>query len=310
MFYIQIDIGFLCKGVTIVFVHEGKKMTDPTEQLATQITYLLPTSTINRRFWAPGEEYNTGTYAPYDVVIRNARSAAAPFTLDDHGFCLGHHRSAITDWSSQYGPDSAYAREVIEVAKRLCGADLIIPLGGQLRTSGQTSATMQPPAGEAHVDFTTKTAQRLARVLYDKAAPDGPGYDRFICFSLWRALTPPPQDWPLALCEGGSVRDDEGTHNTKVDVDVIPTGDALFAEIPGEEDMVAATIFHHSPDHRWWYFPEMTADEVLFIKFNDSDHSKAWRAPHTAFHDVSRPDAKERRSMEYRAVAYFSKDRA
>jgi hypothetical protein len=275
--------------------------------LATQITYLLPGSTINRRFWAPGEEYNTGQYAPYDVNVRNARTAPAPFTLDQHGFCLGQHSSAVSDWGAQYGPDSAYAAEVVEVAKRLCGAGLVVPLGGQIRSSGMTSATVQPPAGEAHVDFTTKSANRLAALLYDKAAPGGPGYDRFIAFSLWRALSPPPQDWPLALCEGGSVRDDEGTHNTKVDVDVIPTGDALFAPIAGEEDMVAATIFRHSPDHRWWYFPDMTADEVIFIKFHDSDHSKAWRAPHTAFHDSSRSDAHERRSMEYRALAYFEK---
>ena len=67
-------------------------------------------------------------------------------------------------------------------------------------------------------------------------------------------LSPPPQDMPLALCDGRSVRDDEGTPNTKVDVDEIPVGDALFAPIEGEETMAAATIFHYSPNHRWWYF--------------------------------------------------------
>src|SRR2546430_10072361 len=59
------------------------------------------------------------------------------------------------------------------------------------------------------------------------AHPEGAGYRRFIAFSLWRVLSAPPQDMPLALCEGRSVRDDEGTHNTKVDVAEIPTGDAL-----------------------------------------------------------------------------------
>ncbi len=282
--------------------------TAPTH-VATQIDYLLPTSRINRRFWAPGEEYNTGVYAPYDVTIRNAR-LAGPFTLDEHGFTLATHHSAVTDWGANYGPDSAYAAEVVEVAKRLCGADFAIPMSGQMRSSGLTGASVQPPAAEAHVDFTTKTAQMVAERLYRAKRPDGAGFSRFICFSLWRPLSPPPQDMPLALCEGGSVRDDEGTRNTKVDVDAIPTGDALFAPIQGEEDMVAATIFRHSPDHKWWYFPDMTADEVIFIKFHDSDHSRAWRAPHTAFHDTSRPDANERKSMEFRAVAYFTKDAA
>jgi hypothetical protein len=277
--------------------------------VAAKIDYLLPTSRINRRFWAPGEEYNTGVYASYDVTIRDAR-AAGPFTLDTHGFELGLFPTDVTDWEANYGPETSYAKQVGEIAKAMCGADLVVPMGGQVRCSGLTSATVQPPAAEAHVDFTTKTAQRVAEMMYRKVRPEGAGFDRFICFSLWRCLTLGPQDMPLALCEGRSVRDDEGTANTKVDVDVIPTGDDLFVEIPGEEDMVAATIFHHSPDHRWWYFPDMNPDEVIFIKFHDSDHDRAWRAPHTAFRDFSRADTLERRSMEYRAVAYFTRDQA
>jgi len=281
--------------------------SEPSAEIRTTIDYLLPTSRINRRFWAPGEECNTGVYAQYDVVVRDARRAG-PFTLDEHGFCLARHQSAITDWDANYTADCAYAAEVAEVAKRLTGADLVVPMGGMLRTSGLTSPTMQPPAAEAHVDFTTKSANRIAAMLYKSARGDGAGYDRFIAFSLWRALSPPPQDMPLALCEAGSVRDDEGTHNTKVDVDEIPTGDALFAPIEGEEGMAAATIFHHSPDHRWWYFPDMTPGEVILIKFHDSDHARAWRCPHTAFRDNTRPDAVERRSMEYRGIAYFTRD--
>lgn len=103
------------------------------------------------------------------------------------------------------------------------------------------------------------------------------------------------------------MRDDEGTHNTKVDVTEIPTGDALYAPIEGEENMAAATIFHYSAGHRWWYFPDMQPDEVIFIKFYDSDHSKAWRCPHTAFRDTTRTDTVPRRSIEFRAIAYFSK---
>jgi hypothetical protein len=51
----------------------------------------------------------------------------------------------------------------------------------------------------------------------------------------------------------------------------------------------------------------MQPDEVIFIKLYDSDHSRAWRCPHTAFRDTTRPDARPRRSMEFRAMAYFSR---
>jgi hypothetical protein len=281
-------------------------MSRAAAEVQATIDYLVPTSRINRRFWAPGKELNTGVYASYPVTIRNAR-LGGPFTLDEHGFCLGRHRTSITDWENQYGPDSAYATEVAEVAMRLSGADVVVLLGGMMRNSAATGPTVQPPAAEAHVDFTQGFAERRAEAMYRNAHPQGPGYRRFIGFSLWRALSAPPQDMPLALCEGRSVRNDEGTRNTKVDVAEIPTGDALYAPIAGEEDMPAATIFHHSPGHRWWYFPDMEPDEVIFIKLYDSDHTKAWRCPHTAFRDSSRPDARPRRSMEFRGMAYFSR---
>ena len=284
---------------------EGTSVAGPST--AAQISYLLPSSRVNRRYWAPGAEMNTGVYAPYDVVIHNAR-LSGPFTLDGHGFALAEYPTQDHDWESQYGADSSYAAEICAIAAQMTGADFIVPMGGMTRSSGLTGPMVQPPAAEAHVDFTQRSAHMLADRIYRGRRPDGKGYDRFICFSIWRALSPPPQDMPLALCEGGSVRDDEGTANTKVDVDELPQGDAIFADVPGEEDMMAATIFHHSPDHRWWYFPDMTRDEVIFIKFYDSDHSRAWRAPHTAFQDTSRPDAHERRSIEFRGVAYFTRD--
>lgn len=284
-----------------------RQISRASDAVETQIDYLIPTSRINRRFWAPGAELNTGVYQPYPVVIRNARLAPEPFTLDKHGFCLATHQTAVTDWRDADHVDAIYPAEVMARTMELTGADFVVPMGGMVRSTGQTGPGVQPPAAEAHVDFTTNTANKLAARLFEAANPGGPGYDRFIAFSFWRATSPPPQSWPLALCDGSSVGDEEGTRNTKVDVDVLPEGDDLWRDIPGEEDMVAATIFHHSPNHRWYYYPDMTADEIVFIKFHDSDHNRAWRAPHTAFHDTSRPDAVIRESYEYRGVAYFSK---
>lgn len=280
-------------------------ISEPAAAIETTIDYLVPTSRINRRFWAPGREVNTGVYQPYPVTIRNARLSPEPVTLDTHGFELARHRSAIRDFRD---PDAVkdYPAEVAQVARALTGADLVVPMGGQLRSPVISGAGVQPPAAEAHVDFNTKTARKIASAIYHKAAPGGPGFSRFIAFSLWRTFSPPPQDWPLALCDFRSVGAGDDAANVKVDVDEIPEGDALFAPIEGEDEMMAATIFHHNPDHRWWYFPDMSADEVILIKFHDSDHSRAWRAPHTAFHDTTRSDARTRESYEFRAIAYFT----
>src|SRR5579863_6429915 len=109
------------------------------DAVQTTIDYLVPTSRINRRFWAPGRELNTGVYAPYPVTIRNAR-LAGPFRLDEHGFCLAHHTTRIRDWEGNYAGDSAYAAEVREAVMRLTGAELVVPMGGMLRDAAQTSS--------------------------------------------------------------------------------------------------------------------------------------------------------------------------
>src|SRR5512145_661177 len=175
--------------------------TQPPAELQASITYLVPTSRINRRFWAPGAELNTGVYAPHPVTIRNARLADEAIDLDTHGFCLAHHRTRVTDFADAAAVSQVYPVEVVTFVRELTGADIVVLLGGMMRSSGSTGPSCQPPAGEAHVDFTERSARRIADRLYAQAAPDGAGYDRFISFSLWRALSPAPQDWPLALCD-------------------------------------------------------------------------------------------------------------
>jgi hypothetical protein len=49
----------------------------------------------------------------------------------------------------------------------------------------------------------------------------------------------------------------------------------------------------------------MERDDALLFKFHDSDHSRTWRCPHTAFIDSSSPNANTRESIEVRSVAFW-----
>jgi hypothetical protein len=49
----------------------------------------------------------------------------------------------------------------------------------------------------------------------------------------------------------------------------------------------------------------MNRDEVIVIKFHDSDRDRAWFSAHTAFHDESRAGAQTRESIEFRTVSYW-----
>jgi hypothetical protein len=165
---------------------------------------------------------------------------------------------------------------------------------------------VQPPAAEAHCDSSPDRIDNWALTLFQQRFPGAPRYKRFLYTSFWRAFSPPPQDYPLALCDGNSVADEEGVPNTLHIVDNIPEREEMLRPMPDEDTRIAAAIFHHNPKHRWWYFSNMTRDEVLLLVFHDSRRVRPWRVPHTAFHDITRPNAHARQSIEFRSVAYFS----
>lgn len=291
---------------------------DTARKAPALIRYLDEGEYVTRRYVSQGVEMNTGDYRDYPVEVRDGMPIRDHFSLDVHGFAIARHQSAIVDFQDKAAVDAGYQREVEALVARLTGADKVATQGWMIRTSGDLSARaqekvagyvhsggIQPPAGEAHVDYNELTGKRAAARVYGQAFPDGPGYQRYICFSLWRTFSPGPQDWPLAVCDGRTVGDAETASNTLFVVDEFPVGDALTAPVDGEDQMIAATIFRYRPQHRWWYFANMEADDVLLFKFQDSAHSVTWRCPHTAFHDTSLPDTKIRESIEVRGVAFF-----
>jgi hypothetical protein len=282
-----------------------------------QITYLAPGSFINRRFVSPGREVNTGDYLPYAVTIRDARPRQADFTLASHGFMLTRSPSNVRNFMDKDQVDATYPAEVAAAIKQLTGADRVATLGWMCRTSGDLSAYarqevgyqhmggVQPPAGEAHVDSAPDRVDRMAQRIYQERFPGAGPYSRYLYMSFWRTFSPPPQDYPLALCDGNSVGDDEGVPNTMFVVDKIPDREEMLRPMPDEDKAIAAAIFRHNPRHRWWYFSNMTREEALLFVFHDSRRIQPWRVPHTAFRDTSRPGAKPRESIELRSIAYF-----
>lgn len=273
---------------------------------------------VTRRYVSQGHEINTGTYSDHEITIRDGMPIRDHFALDTHGFMIAHLPTAVTDFHDKENVAALYEREVERNVLGLTGADKCVARGWMLRTSADLSAHaanktagyqhtggIQPPAGEAHVDTNTASARRMAEATYRQQFPDGPGFKRFLVSSFWRTFSPPPQDIPLAVCDARTSFGGSEKSNTLYIVDEFPTGDALTAPDPDEDKKLAATIFSYHPDHRWWYFRGMTADDALLFKFHDSDHSLAWRCPHSAFRDGSQPGGNVRESIECRSVAFW-----
>jgi hypothetical protein len=293
-------------------------LEDSAREVRATIRYVDPGDFVTRRYVSQGAEINTGTYSDHAVVVRDAMPIREHFELDIHGFMIARQPTVVKNFHDKGEVDRLYEREVEEHVRQLTGADTVVARGWMIRTSAdlsqrttekvenyQHSGGVQPTAGEAHVDLNTPTAQRMAAWTYKKHFPDGPGYSRFLIASYWRTFSPPPQDVPLAMCDGRTSFGGEEKSNTLFVVDAFPTGDALTVPVEGEDKMMAATIPSYHPGHRWWYFSNMERDDALLFKFHDSDHSRTWRCPHTAFHDPSFPDANIRESIETRIVAFW-----
>lgn len=300
----------------------NERLEETVRTTQANLNYLLPGTKINRRFVSAGVEVNTGRYGSFLTTIRDGRAIEDHFSLDQHGFQLLKAPTAVADFHDKTEVDAKYQDEVCDHVQRAFGADLVVPKGWMIRTSGdlpkhsdsETGADkpyrhyggVQPPAGEVHVDTEPSRQQRDAQLAYDRARPGGPGFKRFVISSFWRTFSPPPQACTLAVCDARSVRDDEGLPNVLWVVDKIPENeDAMLAEDMDDDAQLAAAIFLHNPDHRWWYFSRMGRDEALLLKFHDSDRSVAWRTPHTAFWDDSFPDANVRESIECRTIAFW-----
>jgi len=269
-----------------------------------ELWYLDPSSTLLRRFTAPGASVNTGSYLPVTMTIHDARPQRDRLRLERNGFQLFDHRSAVTDFTDRAAVERIYPAESAAFVQEVTGADRVVPSGFVLRRSQapQENAS-QPAAALVHDDYSANGAREAADAAYARHFPDGPGYRRALITSLWRVFSPPPQDWPLAICDFTSVGDDEGLDNRLYFVDEIP--DDLAVEMPAGHPSASGSEFVHRPGHRWWYFPDMHRDEVLLLVLNDSDHERAWRVPHSAFHDTGAAATEARHSIELRSIAFF-----
>lgn len=288
------------------------------EAIEASLYYVEPEASLYRRFIATGAEVNTFGYTETVVRMHNGRPHRDELTMEKAGFQLLDHRSKVTNFLDEDEVGRIYPHEALDLVQGVTGADVVLMTNWNLRSTnpgevedfkaqGRRDRTgrMQPPGTQVHIDHYPDHAERMARKLYDEQRPDGPGYHRYISMSLWRTFSEPPQDRPLAMCDATSVRDEEGVRNALVFVDEVPDEAGMRAPIEGEDKLTAATLFKPSPDHRWWFFPDMNRDEAVLFKFHDSAMEGAWRVPHTAFIDRSVDNPVIRKSIELRCTAYF-----
>ncbi len=246
------------------------------------------------RYYANDHSRDTVIIDAHDMPVINARGLNT--SLDTEGFALAPHVSRIADFTDRDAIWSCHRGEIAALIKEQTGADHVaVNAPGVLRYSERSklAGTLDNsfPARFAHVDVSDATAARFSA----QAAPDGRSLTRSAHYNVWRAISEPPQDVPLAVCDARSVAAQD-----------LIAADAIFDVADGPEWSFEGLVVAHNPDHRWHYFADMTRNEVIIFKTNDSLPNVAHCVPHVAFDDLDCPaEAPPRASIEMRATAYW-----
>lgn len=262
-----------------------------------ELNYLAPTDGKPRTYAfdpPPGEPKSTALPEPHQVPVFDGRSISDSFSLDREGFALVRHPTAVRDFYNDEEIRKVYYPAAESFIRATLRADRVVIFDHTVRRRVDGAADIRgagprQPATRIHVDQTDASgANRVREHL--PAEADELLKGRVQVINLWRPIRGPLRDTPLALCDAASVATDD-----------LVASDLIYPNRRGETYSVK-----FNPDHRWFYFPEMTADQALLLKCYDSaTDGRARFAPHTAFVDPTTPkDALPRESIELRTLVF------
>jgi hypothetical protein len=252
-------------------------------------------------FYAKDHDRDHLVLEPHRVRIEDARQVEPAPSLDREGFTLVPHKTAVSDFTDSAAVDAIYPKEIEALIRRVTGADHVVARGTVLRFVEQArrdAFVNSLPAGFVHVDTSRESFAMFAGLnLGDHPDREALLAGRYVGFNIWRVLTPPPQDMPLAVCSAASVTEAERV-----------TGEARVDGVGIEEFRFGSSLFRASPEHLWYYYRDMRPDEALVFKQFDTADPSIVGVPHVAFADPSAPeDAVPRASAEIRAYAYWGR---
>ena len=227
--------------------------------------------------------------------------------LFKNGFELHSHTSAVTNWDDGEEVRQVYYPEICEKVKELTGATHTF-CANHLRRNSDLSGVMAKlfgvataPIESVHNDFTSIYGDALIRSFEQEDGVTFGNVDemkaagvteevmrnsRLVMVNTWRSVSDEPlQRNPLAVCDVRTVGLDE----------------LVASRLGGNADSLEVYSSMFSPEHEWYYYPEMNKDEVLMILTYDSAMTPFVPTLHTSFSVPGMPeDAPARRSCEAR----------
>lgn len=241
--------------------------------------------------------------APRAVTITNARLMPDAFSLDMEGFTLAQHNTQVTDFNDDEQLDSIYAREIEALIAEAAGGTSAVVYDHTRRSTNlahREAYASRDPVPAPHSDYTDASAFQRMRDKFGDADAEERLKHRFSIVNAWRSMRGTLEQWPLTVCDARTI-DEAALTQTRREAPVRP--DPSFEYNRPSETRHA--VF--DPAHKWYWFPRMTADEVLLFKNYDTRTDGTARyALHSAFEDPDTlPDAPPRETIETRAFVFY-----
>jgi hypothetical protein len=226
------------------------------------------------------------------VIVRDARELAEP-SLDVEGFALVRFESSLGDAYDPHEVVRVYYPEVESRVRRFTGAQRVLVFDHNVRNTDRAqegSELSQSPVHFVHNDYTVRSGPQRVRDLVGGEEAEALLRRHFAVINVWRPIRGPVQQAPLAFCDASSL----------AQRDFVAT-DLRYRDRVGEVYSLT-----YRPEHRWFYYPGMRADEALLLKCYDSDPARACFTAHSAIEDPGAPvGAAARESIEVRTLAFF-----
>ena len=278
--------------------------------LEASINYIAPMDQKPTYYMAPppGVPEENVTYDRHTVVIRDARRLTPRASLDWEGFELVEHHTAVPDLYDVAAIQNVYYAEVAALVKQATGAERVVAFDWNIRSSevhGTEGGTpdkdpddhtpfdpeqAQAPVRSAHNDYTDLSGPQRVRDFMGESEAEELLQRRFAIINVWKPIRGPVRQVPLAVCDARSIGPGQ-----LLDTDLV------YPDRVGEVSMLT-----YDAGQRWFYVPEMRAEEALLLKCYDSERNRARFTAHSAFDDpTSALDAPPRESIEVRTLAFF-----
>ncbi|KAI9689615.1 MAG: hypothetical protein M1822_010267 [Bathelium mastoideum] len=234
----------------------------------------------------------------HEVTIHDGWHRSNEFSIDKEGFSLHDFGTGFEKWEDEEATKAEFYPEVVDFLKKQVGAKRVLVFDHTIRTKAneakkltqESNTSQRAPVMLVHCDYTAESGPLRVRQLLGDEAEDL--LSRRVAFiNVWKPIRSVVEERPLAMC----------------DVTSSSSEDFFKLYLRYRDRNGENYVMQHSPNHKWWYFPKITPEQVVLLKTYESEtDGRARFVGHSAFLDpTTQPNAPTRESIEIRTIVFF-----